>query len=272
MKFIVHRSTGTDSGSNVYVSTNCQDDYDDIRFTNSSNQLLDYWIESSDSSSATIWVEADSLASGNTTLYLYYGNSSETTAVSNGENTFEFFDGFEGSNLSSAKWTVSSGFPSVASNILSLPNSTTIIYSNLSFSSPCILETRSTEATGNSRAIQGFSNSSDWNDMICWEDYELSGFWYHKTETKKATVKTLYDYTPVSGYLKHKIERINDSLVNFYKNNSLVRAHTTNINTGALVIKLYGGTGASGLNFDWIFVRKYTSSEPSASWGLEESF
>jgi len=42
-----------------------------------------------------IWVKVPSLpASGNTTLYLYYGNPA-AAGTSNGSAAFEFFDGFE---------------------------------------------------------------------------------------------------------------------------------------------------------------------------------
>ena len=56
---------------------------------------LPYWIESWNSSAqtATLWVNASSVPSGTSTLYLVYGNSSATTAAS-GANTFLFFDDF----------------------------------------------------------------------------------------------------------------------------------------------------------------------------------
>jgi hypothetical protein len=81
-----------------------QADFDDLRFTNTGDTPLDYWVESkADSSSATVWVEVDSIAaSGDTTIYMYYGNPIVSSA-SSGDETFEFFDDFSG-NLS--KWNV----------------------------------------------------------------------------------------------------------------------------------------------------------------------
>ena len=92
----VHRDSGSDSGTDVYVSTKCEEDYDDIRFTNdeASPDVLDYWIETSDSSDALIWVELDSITgSGTDTFYMYYGYAS-AAAYSDGEDTFptEFQD------------------------------------------------------------------------------------------------------------------------------------------------------------------------------------
>lgn len=104
--FTVNRSAGTDTGFTVYVGTKCESDYDDIRFTKADGTtLLDYWIESADSNTALIWVEVDTIAaSGNTTIYLYYGNSG-ASAVSNGDNTLLFFDDFTGTALDTSKWS-----------------------------------------------------------------------------------------------------------------------------------------------------------------------
>ena len=65
------------------------------RFTTSDGTtLLPYWIESWCSPAATIWIR-NPVAAGSTAIYLYYGNAGATSA-SNGSNTFEFFDDFEG--------------------------------------------------------------------------------------------------------------------------------------------------------------------------------
>ena len=50
--------------------------YGDIRFKheNSPTQWLDYWVEEYDSTSATVWVNLPSLPTGQSMLYLFYGN------------------------------------------------------------------------------------------------------------------------------------------------------------------------------------------------------
>ena len=88
--------------SSNFDYSHAQDDGDDLRFYNTSNAPLDYWIEEWDTSStSTIWVEVDS--SGTNTIYMYYGNSS-ASSVSNGTNTFpDFFDDFEDNDITD--WT-----------------------------------------------------------------------------------------------------------------------------------------------------------------------
>lgn len=79
-----------------------------IRFTDSDkNTLLDFWLHDFDYSgkSAEIWIEVPTIeASSNKTIYFYYGNSS-ASSLSNGENTFLFFDDFDDNSINSTKWT-----------------------------------------------------------------------------------------------------------------------------------------------------------------------
>ncbi|MFW9879004.1 MAG: DUF2341 domain-containing protein, partial [Candidatus Thorarchaeota archaeon] len=71
------------------------------------NNLLDYWIESWDNTgSSIIWVKIPTL--GTSTIYMYYGNPT-ATSLSNGTNTFIFFDDFLGSSLDPAKWDTEIG-------------------------------------------------------------------------------------------------------------------------------------------------------------------
>lgn len=78
----------------------CQDDFDDIRFTASDGTTeIDYYIPPESitaSSNCTVWVEFDSIVAspGNSTFYMYYGNSTVST-TSSGSNTFIEFEDFE---------------------------------------------------------------------------------------------------------------------------------------------------------------------------------
>ncbi|MCK4364937.1 MAG: DUF2341 domain-containing protein [Thermoplasmatales archaeon] len=62
-------------------------DYDDIRFKHedAGNSFLYYWIESYDSSDASVWVKIPSLPSGNSWLYLFYGNDQASSESSFGD-------------------------------------------------------------------------------------------------------------------------------------------------------------------------------------------
>lgn len=96
-KITVHYGSGSDSGVDVYCSSNCKTDFGDIRFTTSDNTELDYYmVQKTDSDKAVFYVEFDSIdASAGFSGYIYYGNSGAST-TSNGTNTFNHFEDFEG--------------------------------------------------------------------------------------------------------------------------------------------------------------------------------
>jgi len=58
---------------------------------------------------SVLWVKVPSIPAGSTkTIYMYYGNPS-ATPMSNGDNTFIFFDDFNDNSLDLAKWQTGSG-------------------------------------------------------------------------------------------------------------------------------------------------------------------
>jgi hypothetical protein len=100
MKVLVGESSGV-TGSDVHCAGHVKSDFSDLRFTNSIGAVLDYYIESVSGTTpnqlATIWVKFDSIGTGATTFYMYYGNA-DATAASNGPNTFIFFEDFNNLN------------------------------------------------------------------------------------------------------------------------------------------------------------------------------
>ena len=120
MKLLVGESSGA-AGENVDCGGLCKTDFSDLRFTAADGTtLLDYWIETVSGTTpnqlATVWIEFDSIGTGATTFYMYYGNAA-ATAVSSGVNTFLLFEDFEwgsnGDNLNtsggSVAWTAAQG-------------------------------------------------------------------------------------------------------------------------------------------------------------------
>jgi len=87
----------------------------DIRFLDEDRTTqLSYWIESwVFPTSATIWVRVPSLPAGGKSIYLCYGipmrfnttNPDIVESTSSGENTFLFFDDFDGTALDQSKWS-----------------------------------------------------------------------------------------------------------------------------------------------------------------------
>lgn len=91
--------------SSNFNFSQANEDGSDLRFS-SGGRSLSYWIETWDpeAEKALIWVRIPSLlANRNITLLMKCGDS-DATAVSSGEDTFDFFDGFEENKLQSLLW------------------------------------------------------------------------------------------------------------------------------------------------------------------------
>jgi hypothetical protein len=140
----------------------------DIRFRDANNNELSYWIESGmNTATTTIWVKVNNIAAtGNTTIYLYYGDNL-ASAYSNGDATFLLFDDFLGNSLNTAKWTpiVSPTNASISvsgGNItFNATNSTMAsIKSNAAFPSPIVSEMRVMSSTGVWANLYQFDNGT----------------------------------------------------------------------------------------------------------------
>jgi len=280
ISFIINRSAGVDSGNTVYVGTKCQDDYDDIRFTKADGiTLLDYWIESSSAATATIWVEVDTVAgSGDTTLYLYYGNGS-AAAVSDGDATFDFFDDFLGTAIDTDKWTIddATGW-SVSGGQLKGTNTAGRIRSKQLFSGPFIAET--------------------WHKIVSFptNGYEVLGTWVSPSNgcggflphsnaffSFNEGTYIMYDPSPVvpqnnwclymvwEDGADHAHERIVQS-ANSHQNDFTNSVDSEPITLGKRYTNDFTGQAYEAY-WDWILVRKYAATEPTVSaWGMETTW
>jgi hypothetical protein len=92
--------------NSLISSGKMQPDCDDLRIIdNDGTTVLPYYIEAGTCNSADtrIWLNTSIIASGNKSVYVYYGNNS----ASNSENpisVFDFYDDFNGTSLDSSKW------------------------------------------------------------------------------------------------------------------------------------------------------------------------
>jgi hypothetical protein len=77
----------------------------DMRFADNDSHSLVFWIESGCNSASTkIWMKANISRYANRTVYMYFGNRTGVSPVSNGNMTFIFFDDFTGTTIDTTKW------------------------------------------------------------------------------------------------------------------------------------------------------------------------
>jgi len=99
MKLTVYKGVGATLADEIYLDDKALSWLgtvpNDLRFTSGDGGTeLDYWIEESDDTTATVWIEFDDIGAGATRFYVYYCKSDDTT-TSDGAATFIAFDGFE---------------------------------------------------------------------------------------------------------------------------------------------------------------------------------
>lgn len=118
VRITVVDGAGTDSKDTVYVNGKCQPDFGDVRFTDTADNLLNYWMETvSYGQSASFWVQiSGDLTSQNQTIYTYYGNLTVANGIttSSGSNTFPTFfvdfNSYDTGNLDGQdSWTFMAG-------------------------------------------------------------------------------------------------------------------------------------------------------------------
>lgn len=233
-------------------------DGSDIRFSQADGTKLSYWIEEwNPSGDTTIWVNVTQ--NGTDTIYIYYGNSS-ATSESNGTATFEFFDDFGDGVIDSSKWemiqsaTEENGYFRGEGG-----NQMMWVRSTRTFSSPFIVEFKmkrlidgdfdSGVRVGN---IYFISDRGTGNPCIrtgwCYPGGSASDTnWHRYRVTILDTHQQFEDLTALAGtsagysYLSGPIWLIGDS-----------------------------DSSYRDTLYDFVLVRKYASTEPTATIGEEE--
>jgi hypothetical protein len=292
-----------DSGEDVYVGTKCRADFGDIRFTKSDGvTLLDYWLESYDGGVAIFWVEVDSIPASpdRVTIYIYYGKSDATT-TSNGDDTFLFFDHFDGASLDLTKWMVEKDSTyvtyTIVNSVLRATGSGSAVGSpaeeiykalfSMSASGYAIIARLriATPAAGAKMfARAGFYNSYTPTYRFShagqlgnnWDGYNAMGIYMPGWAYVGGTI---LDDTDLNGnFVNYELRLLNQTtgqiqiLMNGVDKgtftNSNIAGYTLN---PAFSVAPDTATNAQ-FELDYLFVRKYVSPEPShGSWGSEQT-
>jgi hypothetical protein len=260
---------------NISYEPEMQIDFDDIRFTNSSNGEIAYWIESKvDSNYANVWVNlSDAITDpGSDTILMYYGNAD----VSDGGNIGDmavFGDNFTG-DLS--KWTntgasVSGGIVTVAASV------NNNIASIETFGQNYIYRARIKAAhfsTVGYNPMVGFRINSGSGAVMTFYNYPHPGEFQLLTQSDAgANAGTII--TPPSDDEYHIFELTRNGNINTQLSidDSTPVVNTNNIPTVATsVIIRTEGASAEELYGDWVFVRKYITNEPIVSYGSPQVY
>ena len=266
-----------------------KNDSGDLRFTdNDETTLLDFWVEKVEGSSpnrtAWCWVEvADDLGS-DVDIYIYYGNSSASN-VSNGDNTFLFFDDFDDGDYTD-KWTVDGNSwsetsgddyiralvdtadrPRIHTTNFTFPSSNAKIISQMYAEQ----DTRFTYVDGSASPFDDdnffFVGLSYGYDYDSYERAKVAGTDYDNYSSTATNASTWYD---IRGYIKS----------GYVQTDNLTTGGTSNISPTNLDITgwyLYldaddNNTSNNAYRWDYVAVAKWVDPEPAFySAGSEEA-
>lgn len=245
----------------------------DIRFTDTLCNQLNYWIESGMNTAATvIWVKIPSLtAAANRTINMYYSNPS-AGAVSNGSGVFEFFDDFSGSTINLSKWNVYGSSASLSgSGILNLNGSDVELVTIGAFATPNITESNMTSVGSQYNCIgqlpsgsfvNGFcATNSGGTGRLAWTQAACASWAWAGSYNTGANFPT---GTWSLSWLATNNGSVTTPAGTITTSSTTSMPSTTRSSIG---ITCYGGAGT--LSSDWFRVRKYAAVEPTLTVGAE---
>ncbi len=273
VRFTVHRADGTDSGENVYLGTRVKADYSDLRFTTTGNVLLPYWIEPSETGSAVAWVKVPSIPVTGTQVYLYYGNP-VAVAVSNGDDTFPFFDDFPGTSLNAGKWD-SMGSPTVSGGIctLSSTGNAVLIEGKESFGQNYAVRSRLKSAHFASTDFYeyfNFLNPATFAGGYVYYSHSFGPGMLYNYNTGFSNPELITGWT-ANTYAIQDIIRSGSTNVMYLVNDANQKAISEQMDSSSWIPQIYVSGENSRIDVDWVLVRKCTVTPPAiAAWGAEE--
>ena len=233
----------------------------DIRvFDHLFNQLW-FWVEEFDyaNKKAKVWVR---LPKDSEELNIAFGNEKASeSSYNNGDETFEFFDDFEGTELDTTKWSFVEGSSvQVANSEVTLSGSTTSISTRLYKTFPInTIAFYKAKMSGDGATYFGFSDydGSTINGSI------LVHLTYGFSVRKGSNYTKLTRNTGVGVYHVWEIRRIGNDTVEFYADGSYDNGitSTTYVPDHDLPLFMRNYSGDT-LVCDWVFVTKL--SDPAS--------
>ena len=276
----------------------------DIRFVDSNNQLLPYWIEYWNyGQKAIIWVKLNEIKSGTTTIYMYYGNPEAKGEgwhinpdgggwyAGNGSSVFLFFDDFQSNDLSN--------YYSNNINKWSINTSEGVLYSKPSYYDYYMYVLRIGDTTYNNIVVEAkgrWTKDNDdlgivistqknldvgwalWNglgspkqqkDYWGWVEYSF----YHSPRSRFTGGNSipqnewgLYSVVISNNTIKYMLEKYST----FTSNPNSINYKPTTY-AGKKYVGLFFWDDRVHAQYDWVFIRKYSANKLTVSLGVEQS-
>jgi len=264
-------------GGDVSCNGHCNQNFSDLRFVQVDNTTeLPYWIEEKvDGSYALVWINVSSQAMSDGKVLMYYGNPNAPPA-SDGNDTFLFFDDFEGTSLDASKWQTDAGSVEIIEDSdgtwVKLKNGDKIKTID-TFSRPKrFLMKVKINCLGHNDDMHlmlanQYRNSRD--DDIDFDFDTSPTTLYLMVHNENSGSYTTMSYT--SGTIYKCFAKWKSNEVKMYIDNELKYTQTSNIPDEALNIRLedrYGNGDEAYI--DYVAILEYTSTEPT--WNITAGY
>lgn len=272
----------------------------DIRFTDTSGNYLDYWIQDWNATGdSKIWVELPT--SGTDEFYMYYGNGDPTSA-SSGDNTFLLFDDFNDDVIDTNKWSANVS----ASNRASITEASGVVTFQQQAVAGHYTSLNSIEKFGYNTAVEQRSNiyysnpnnseyhvghgygdgnitATTWGNRVSFWKPEYNPGINMQVHTQGDGSETEYSKSGGSGYHNYSITRLEKD-IEWFVDDVSIQSHTEvdpldNVPSDNLSVSnaTYRSrtpsdyTWYTGYSVDWIFVRNFDGTDPVETLGDEGS-
>ena len=252
----VKLSIGSSSSGDFHLEGHCVDFPNDIRFTDDDGvTLLDYWIEDPTQDPITVWVKVKDDLDNDVDIYVYYGNSSASSA-SDGDSVFEFFDDFEDLSKWSVEGTVTieDGVAKFEAGVDSqIVNTTLSLFDDVAWRWRCKVSGDPT--TGDFHLRLGAVNDGYWQD---WEHDDDYAVWDDVDNVYIISATKTHD----TNWHIRELTRTSSGEFKLWLDDEYVGSamDTTRTSITETAIR---NTHDVHAYVDWVFVRKYADPEPS---------
>ncbi len=267
---------------NWTYSPNQQADMDDFKCYSEGGVLLNHWVENkSDSEWAYIWLKMDTTTASTIKAYCYYGYVS-ATSLSNIDTTMLFGDDFNDASVNASKWaehsSLNTGTMTESGGEFIVTGGAAnyeLVHGQTEFSYPVILE---------GKIKMNESGSSSWFGL---DDRAPSGgadggidqavFFYSTSSQYRTMLDGSATATAradsLDTYKRTKIEYISTTSTKFYITDMTTPKWTSTGDrpTDNMGVYFAACTVSNVITSDWLFIRKYNTTEPTISIGIEEN-
>ena len=262
---------------NISYQNGMKSNFSDIKFEDGDGNTIPYWIEEKvDGEYAIVWIKVPYIPAngGDATVYMYWGNPN-AISESNGSAVFDFFDGFNGDELNTSKWWISSGASATESNgelcvSVSGDNTYQGIIALKSF------EINKVQAKVRIRArTVGSANDNDISVGLSSKNNEISRFaniWLGDSEDSSQNgdvnmngnvLYSFNDNRPSTNYMNVYFRFVSGDIRVIKGSEDTGIINYTHSNTTGYITIESDSSSANGFCLDYIFVYKYAPSEPT---------